>query len=325
MKAFIEFYNYMLNSTIDQNKLLTKKVNLKEGKKPKFYRPPIYDGNFPYAPQNSAFGVIALLGAIGRWAKEANLYEDGQKILERLKDKPLYIIQYGNALSVTINHYIIDLAKENKLSEIVFSIQRSKLIHPFDERNPKDAKGIQSRKDVFYLFSSRFLQLFNKATFKDFISVRTEYQSELYNIFFIKQMGIKKEIVDSVRALGLWLNYVAYRVAKQESENQKKQDKLSDFKAKTLIELESAVFGSRKPAELIGNVITRAGRLSGMDAPAESRAFQEAVLTEEVSLDDAKSMLMAYARTRNKYEQTESQGEPKEKEKDEFYDPDVSE
>jgi hypothetical protein len=308
MKIFINFYNSMLISNVGN--LLIKKVFIRGDTVPEWskLRPEIYYGNFPYAPRNHAFGVLGLLGAIGRWAKEADKIKEGQEILESLKDKPLYIIQYGNAQSVTINHYIIDLAKDNKLSDIVLAIQKSQVIHSFDEKDPKDAKGIESKKDIFNLFSSRFLQLFNLYTFKDFLSIRAEYSDtliELFNTFFIKQMNIKTETVKSAKSLGLWLNSIAYRVGKQEAENQKKADKVRDFKAKILVELESSVFGARNPAEML-NVIVRAGRLSGLDAPAESDIFQEAVLTGEITLNDAKSMLMAFARTRSKQEKVEA-------------------
>ncbi len=302
MKTFIQFYDLMINSTISLNQLLRKKVYRKNGESPSFskLRPPIYNGNFPYAPNSSAFGVIGLLGAIGRWAKEANKIQEGQKVLESLKDRPLYLIQYGNAQSITINHYIIDLAKENKLSEIVFAIQRSIIYLP-DENNKK-AKD--SKKQLFDLMSSRFLQLFDKPSFKTFLSVRAEYSNELielFNYFFMKQMNIKKEVVKSARSLGLWLNYVAYKVGKQEAKNENDMEEVLKIKAKVLVELESSVFGARKPAEIL-NVIVRAGRLSGTDAPSESDNFQEAVLTGEVEMNEAKSILMAYARTRNRYE-----------------------
>jgi hypothetical protein len=151
------------------------------------------------------------------------------------------------------------------------------------------------------------LQIFNKATFADFISVRAEYPNallELFNNFFMNEMSnfkIRKEIVQSVRTLGLWLNDVAFRVGAKEATNQKKPDKKYEYKAKCLIELESGVFGARRPSEIL-NVIIRAGRLSGDSAPAGSEVFQEALLTGEINFDDAKSMLMAYARTRNYYE-----------------------
>ncbi len=304
MIVFIEFYNLMLDSIMNQKQLLQRRIFHKKNEKTIFSRPPIYEGNFPYAPRNSVFGVVGLLGAIGRWSKEAGYSKKGQEVLESLKDKPLYIIQYGKAQSVTINHYIIDLAKENKLSDIVIAIQKSKLIHPFDEKDQKDKKGIESRQEVFNLFSSRFFQFFSKSTFKDFISVRAEYQSsllELFNTFFMNEIKIRKEVVQSVRILGLWLNDVAFRVGIKEASNQKKPDKKYEYKAKCLVELESGVFGSRRPAEIL-NVIIRAGRLSDDSAPAESNIFQEALLTGEISIDDAKSMLMAYARTRNHHE-----------------------
>lgn len=316
MKTFIQFYDLMLNTIIDQNKLLQKKVYRKKGEKPKYTRPPIYNGNFPYAPASSMFGVVGLLGAIGRWAKEANKIVEGKKVLESLKDTPIYIIQYGNAQSITINHYIIDLAKENKLSEIVFAIQLSEIYLP-DEKN---RKAKDSKKQLFDLLSSRFLQSFNKPSFKDFLSVRAEYPNlliELFNYFFMNQMNIKKEVVQSVRSLGLWLNYVAYKVGNNEIESFKEQmkdsqeqkekrkkerdEKVNKIKQKVLIELESSVFGARRPSEIL-NVIVRAGRLSGMSAPAESDIFQEAVLTGDVEMNDAKSMLMAFARTRNKFD-----------------------
>ena len=94
------------------------------------------------------------------------------------------------------------------------------------------------------------------------------------------------------------------------------------FKEKTLVELESSVFGARKPAEIL-NVIVRAGRLSGMDAPADSDTFQEAVLTEEITMDDAKSMLMAFARTRNK-RIVSVETEIENNEDEDFSDPNVS-
>ncbi|MBW7941198.1 MAG: hypothetical protein H3C64_02120 [Candidatus Kuenenia stuttgartiensis] len=302
MKIFIQFYELMLNTSINQRKLLRKKVFRKQGEKPKYTRPPIFNGNFPYAPNSSSFGIIGLLGSIGRWAMEANKIEEGQKVLESLKDKPLYLIQYGNAKSITVNHYVIDLAKENKLSEIVFAIQRTEIYYS-DEKN---RKAKDSKNQLFDLLSSRYLQQFDKPSFKDFLSIRAEYSNtliELFNHFFMKQMNISREVVQSVRSLGLWLNLIAYKVAQREAEakNKADADEIRKVKAKVLIELESSVFGARKPSEVL-NVIVRAGRLSGSDAPAESDVFQEALLTGEIDINDAKSMLMAYARTRNKYE-----------------------
>lgn len=316
MKTFIQFYDLMLDNSIEQNKLLRKKVFRKKGEKPKYTRPPIYNGNFPYAPHSSAFGVVGLLGAIGRWAKEANKIEEGRIVLESLKDRPLYLIQYGNAQSITINHYIIDLAKENKLSDIVFAIQRTQIF--YSDENKRKAKD--SKNQLFNFLSSRYLQLFDKPSFKDFLSVRAEYPNtliELFNHFFMKQMNISKEIVQSVRSLGLWLNYVAYKVGDKEMEpvkekvndspehkrmkKRERDEKVNKLKQKMLVELESSVFAARRPAEIF-NVIIRAGRLSGMCAPSEKDIFQEAVLTGDIDINDAKSMLMSYARTRNKYE-----------------------
>ena len=133
----------------------------------------------------------------------------------------------------------------------------------------------------------------------------------------MNQMNIKKEVVQSVRSLGLWLNNVAYKVGDKQIESIKenpkdspeqkeikkkeRDEKVNKIKQKVLVELESSVFGARRPSEIL-NVIVRAGRLSGMSAPSESVIFQEAVLTGGVEMNDAKSMLMAFARTRNKFD-----------------------
>jgi hypothetical protein len=308
MQVFIALYDEMLSGNTGHQKLLTKKLYKKgedKQKEAKFKRPLIYNGNFPGAPQNAAFGVVGLLAAIGRWAKEANRQEEGQKVLDSLEGKVLYIVQYGRAQSITIHHLIVDLAKENKLSEIVSSIQRSEIIFPFDETKPQHSNAVQSRRGDFHLFSSRFLQLLSLASFRDFISIRAQYfveLIELFDIFFIKQMFIKKEVVDSARIFGLWLNKIAYFVGKEEAERLDKPKKWKDYKAKALVELESTVFGAREPADVL-NVIVKAGRLSqGGEVPAEADVFTEALLTGEISLNNAKSMLMAYARIRGRYE-----------------------
>lgn len=292
MMEFIELFNQLLNTDVVYNDLMT--APKKEGK---IDRPAIYFGNFKYAPKSSAFGVVGLLGSIGRWSIDAECSTKGKIVLESLKDKKLYIIQYGNAKSVKINHYIIDLAKENKLSEIVYSIQHSRLIHSFEP----NSNGYNSRKKIFNLYASRFLELFTRESFNNFLSIRAEYSNKLivlFLTFFGDQMKIPKDIVESAKSLGLWLNLVAYIVAKREAASNKKIEKLNDIKSKILIELESSVFGARKPSEVL-NVIVRAGRLSGLDAPSESQIFEEAVLTGEINMDDAKSMLMAFARTKN--------------------------
>jgi len=114
-------------------------------------------------------------------------------------------------------------------------------------------------------------------------------------------MNIRPEIVQSAKDLGLWLNYVAYKVAKQETEGKSLED-FKKAKAKILVELESSAFSSKSSTALLSQTLTRAGRLSGMDAPASSDEFMQATANGEISLDEAKNLITAFSRLRNKFE-----------------------
>lgn len=302
MMDFIELFEKMATTQLPKN-VLSKKV-YKDGKtKPKYSRPKIYDGNFPFAPKSSAFGCLGLLGSIGKWANEAKETIWAERVLDSLKDTPIYLIKYGSATSVTFNHHIIDLAKTDKLSRIVNALYYSEIIS--DGRRPNSPqKEVKTKYPLFDLFTARFLQLFDKPSFKDFLSIRTQYKtevSELLILFFEKIMNIRPEIVQSAKDLGLWLNYVAYKVAKQETEGKSFED-FKKAKAKILVELESSAFSSKSSTALLSQTLTRAGRLSGMDAPATSDEFMQATANGEISLDEAKNLITAFSRLRNKFE-----------------------
>ena len=309
MKDFIEIFEKLQTSQL-QNNILSKKIyrenseNKKSKSEAKYSRPMIYDGNFPNAPKSSTMGSIALLGAIGKWAEEAEQTQWAGKVLDTLKGVPIYLIQYGKATSVTFSHYIVDLAKNNKLGRIMQGVYYSEILSNGKRpRNP--AKEIKTKYPLFDMFSSRFLQLFDKPTFKDFLSIRAEYQSEikeLLTLYFEKIMNIRPEIVKSAKELGLWLNYVAYKAAKEESK-EKSYDEFKKAKAKILIELESSALSAKRPTALIAQTITRAGRLSGMDAPAEADEFMQATSNGEISLEEARDLITAFSRLRNKWEE----------------------
>lgn len=85
-------------------------------------RPRRFDGNFPHAPRCSALGSIALLGAIGTWSKEAEYKSWGDEVLDSLKGAQIYLVSYGKAQAFRYSHYIVELAKEDRLTKIVDSI-----------------------------------------------------------------------------------------------------------------------------------------------------------------------------------------------------------
>lgn len=265
-------------------------------------RPRIYNGNFPHAPRSSSLGAIALLGALGSWAKEAEDIKWTKGVLDTLKEVPIYMVGTNIFDVFKYNHFIIELAKENKLGSIVDSVYYTVL---YNQGRRNSGNRIEYQK--FDLFTARFLQVFTVPTFKDFLAFRAEYPYQfeiLLNKYFINMEKITTEVVKSARELGKWLNYAAYKVAdiSVEEKSPDRDNKVRDQKAKNLIEIESAIFSARDGAALIFSAITRAGRASGLDAPAEAELFMTEASTGAISLESAKHLLIAFSRVRNKYE-----------------------
>lgn len=268
----------------------------------KYRRPRITRGNYPDAPYNPAFGAVGIAAAIGKWSKEAGYTKKGEEVLDSLKDTPIYIIQYGKAEIITYSHYLIDLAKENRLYKIIFDLEGSEI--PSEEKRSYD----NPKYKLFYMFASRFLQLFNEANFKDFLSIRAFYRPEvihLFNIYFMSVQSIPKEIVASARAYGQWLNTNAYRAAKENEGEHASQEQLKKAKAKILIELESTAFAAKESTALLAQMQTRAGRLTYNDAPVEAGIFLEAVANGTITLEQSKHLIIAFSRLRNRYEKSE--------------------
>ncbi len=312
LKNFILVFNRMKrsNTTALFKGIVYKEKNKKgEITKEKPSRPKIYNGNFPNAPSSSALGAIGLLGAIGEFSKEAGMKIETEAVLESLKEAKMYMISYGDAKTFTYNHYIIDLAKENKLKSIVDSVYYIELYQGKRGEKPDEY-------DKLDLFSGRFLQLFNSPAFKDFLSFRGEYPEPLLTLlftYFNKIEMIPIEIVQSARALGKWLNLVAYLVAKEEVKQGASNywEEIRKVKAKVLVELESSAFSAKSGDALIAHTVTRAGRLSGMSAPEGSALFMEKAMENDstvLNLDQAKNLLIAFSRLQNKIQKKE---EPK--------------
>ena len=272
-------------------------------KKPK--RPKIYRGNFPNAPWNSLYCGVALLGAIGEMTKDADVSDLAHKVLESFKGHNFYIFEYGNAKSFSFNHHIVDLSAECGLSKIVNSMWMVELY----KGTLNEAK---SDYEKFNFFANRFLTLFNSPTFKDFLAFRASYPTELEPLlikYFEKMEDIERNIVQSAKGLGAWLNRAAYIAAcnSVKSEDNDSQDnpkeKLRKEKYKFLTELESSIFSAKTGDALIAHTIARAGRLSFTDSPESASLFLEKTASGELNLDKAKNLLIAFSRL-NTYSQS---------------------
>ena len=215
LQNFIKLFKRIRIQKLDSS-LMVGKVKCEKGKTLRYIpkRPNIFNGNFPNAPHSSALGSIALLGAIGEMTKEKDVSKLANKVLESLKDCNFYAIKYGDASVFSFSHSIIRLAERGKLRRIVDSLYYVEL---YKEGRRSTSNAFEYQK--FDLFASRFLQMFNRSAFKDFLAFRAEYPYDielLLNTYFCDMEKIDKEIVTSAKELGKWLNYVAYRSAQKE-------------------------------------------------------------------------------------------------------------
>ncbi len=303
LQNFIRLFKRIRIQKLD-NSLMVGKVKCDKGKTLKYIpqKPNIFNGNFPNAPHSSALGSVALLGSIGEMTKEKDVSELAKKVLESFKDCNFYAIKYGDASVFSFSHSIIRLAERGKLRRIVDSLYYVEL---YKEGRRSTSNAFEYQK--FDLFASRFLQIFNRPAFKDFLAFRAEYPHDielLLNTYFSDMEKIDKEIVTSAKKLGNWLNYVAYRSAQKEV-GSSSWDEFIKAKAKVLVELESSVFSAKSGDALIAYTITRAGRLSGFDAPTEASLFMEKAASGELPLEQAKNLLIAFSRLKSKIEETD--------------------
>ncbi len=293
---FIKLFKRIRIQKLDSS-LMSGKVKMVEGKVIKYEpkRPNIFNGNFPNAPRSSALGIIALLGAIGEMTKDEDTSVLARKVLESLKNANFYMFKYGDAKVFSYNNYVIDIASDGELRKIVDSLYYVVLYN-----QGKRTMGNSFEYQKFDLFASRFLQMFNGPSFKDFLSFRAEYPNEielLLNKYFNRMEKIDENIVRSAKELGKWLNKVAYFSAKDIADSNSWED-IRKAKAKILVELESSIFSAKSGDALIAHTIARAGRLSGSDAPESASCFLECTASGQLPLEQAKNLLIAFSRLR---------------------------
>lgn len=284
----------------------SSKAKEKDAKpKSEFRRPRLHGGNYPFAPRDAGvFGAVGLMGAIGRWANQANVTtrEEAKGVLESLAEQPLYIVSYDKISQVRFGHHIVNLALNGRLSEIIDTLWHDVQLYA-DLDSPRINRQNPSYQ-LFYLQTSRFLQLFSVAAFRDFLAARTEYPVEfeplLREFFTGDEMSIPLEVVNSAGVLGQWLNRTAYFVADGEVDSgaSDRRAKVQKTKAKILVEFESAAMSAKDPLDMLFRISTRAGRLLQSDMPAESKRFMDAVASGEISPERGVWLLVAYMRIR---------------------------
>lgn len=320
---FIELFGRMMSADLDGDLMQAKMPKQQETRakkgvskpaskkqttqtKSEYRRPRLHNGNYPYAPQRdaAAFGAVGLLGAIGRWAQDAHETPWAGRVLQSMVDKPLYIINYDAITQAQFGHHIVGLSRNGRLSEIVHGLAYDTRIGP--EIDTDRPAWDDPKRQLFHLMSSRFLQLFTTASFRDFFMSRTQYPAQLQPLFkeyFMEQQQVPVEIVESAGALGQWLNRIAYFAADADVDKKKpKQERdkeIKKAKAKIIVNLESVAMSARDPQAMISQVMTQAGRLEQGDAPAEAKPFIDVAMSGLIKPEIAQHLLMAYMRLRS--------------------------
>lgn len=316
LKWFLKLWNE-LHQKENEIRLAGRREETISGNKVavKLIRPLLFSGNFPGAPRSSVMCGLSLLASLGEAVKEVAENERAlyYPMMDALATVPIYMVQYGNAKVFHFNHYVVEMAKQGALRSIIDSVYHTLLYNA----GPRTSKNYEYQK--FDLFYSRFLQLFSESAFQDFMSFRAEYPKQiipLFVIYFTKQHSrtmeqIPKEVVESAREIGSWLNKQAYRKAVkelQENDRDKNKNKeyyadLDKIKAKFLVGIESLIFSAKEGHDIIGQLAVTVGRASNEDFPIESELFFKKVATGAISTRQAQNLLMAFSRvsTRETY------------------------
>ncbi|MDQ3917698.1 MAG: hypothetical protein M3348_04420, partial [Acidobacteriota bacterium] len=263
--------------------------------------------NYPFAPRQAAFGPAGLLAAIGRWGVEAKRTEWAERVLtaiagtEERPGRPLYIVSYDDISQAQFTHHVVGLATAGELSRIIDALTFDTLVLSEIEGGRRfDSTAYK----MFYLMAGRFLQLFTLAAFRDFLSTRAEYPpalKPLFEVYFMQARKIPRDIVESARELGQWLNRTAFFVADSEvkTDAPDRRAKVQKEKAKILVEFESAAMSAKTPQDMLHRISIRAGRLLQQDAPAKATRYMDATASGEIDPQDALHLLVAYLRLRS--------------------------
>ncbi|MDZ7693036.1 MAG: hypothetical protein U5K69_18250 [Balneolaceae bacterium] len=235
---------------------------------------------------------------MGQWAKRAGIWDRTEKVLEKLVSRPIYLVSYESDLfrQVHLGHHVKRLAEKHNLPKIINDLYHAKFYN--SEHNKRDNKT----RELFFEMASRFLQFYTASSFQDFLSFRLEYPHSFSSIledYFMSEKNIPKDIVQSARQYGNYLNKVAFIIGKDEAENKNTNRDLYEAKANILAQLESTAMSCKNATSLFAQLNVQAGRMSNMDVPEEASRFIEATNTGEITLSQARDLILAYMRLRS--------------------------
>jgi len=237
------------------------------------------EGTFPDPPPGWTFGTLGVVAGIGSWARKNGFFGDAKPVLEALANRRVYVIDTsGTNRSETAGSHVATLAREGILRpalENAWKIQTN--------ANKEDVQRILRR----------WLLRFNPAYFRDFLSLRATYPrsfSPLFDAYFMPDYD--PSLVSSARAAAQHINTQAYHAADGtgDTKRQNKQTILSS--------LESTLYDCDNGPELIARISVQVGRLTGADFPPDAQEFFDRTTAGELTLEEARNLLVAYMRLR---------------------------
>ncbi|MCS4172833.1 hypothetical protein [Salinibacter ruber] len=237
------------------------------------------EGTFPDPPPGWTFGTLGVVAGIGSWARKNDFFEDAKPVLEALANRRVYVIDTsGTNRSETAGSHVATLAREG--------ILRSALENAWKIQTNANKEDVQR-------VLRRWLLRFNPAYFRDFLSLRATYPrsfSPLFDAYFMPDYD--PSLVSSARAAAQHINTQAYHAADGtgDTRRQNKQTILSS--------LESTLYDCGNGPELIARISVQVGRLTGADFPPDAQEFFDRTTAGELTLEEARNLLVAYMRLR---------------------------
>lgn len=291
---FVENFKEVISGGVGENS-----ISAKPTKEKKFPRPDIFFGNYPNRPKTYGLGVVSLVAAIGKWAKEHQIYYGNtHQVLALLQDKPIYIVSYNGTNQERYGHHLVGLAMSGELHNILNKLPKVGLIGVDDGRKFSDPKW-----QLFIRSFDHFLRFFNEAAWRNFLAHRATYPSEFFQIiksYFMQSGKYSEEIINAAIAYGKSLNKTAFIAATEELARDKKKEhdgrSLKEYKYRTLLQLESIINSAENGTELVSRLNSQVGRLTMRDISVDAEPFLKAVANDTINIEDARHLITAFMR-----------------------------